>query len=207
MLTLLPRVSLSLVTVYSTLKKINTARKLMREEIGRVPSTPELAHFLEMSEEKLRKYTSNARNVISLEMPVSTFGSFKQDRRTLGDNIVSDAPTPEEDAQNQYLKRDIRTVINELADRERDVVILRFGLDNGKPMTIDATANKLGISRDRVRMVEARALNKLRNPQRNYRLKNYVGGRVEEEHYQQQQHKEPKTVVESRPSPEKLWFF
>jgi RNA polymerase primary sigma factor len=176
----------------------------MQEEIGRVPSTPELAHFLQMSEEKLRKFTSNARNVMSLEMPVSSFGSFKQDRRTLGDNIMSDAPTPDEDAQNQYLKRDIRTVINELADRERDVVILRFGLDNGKPMTIDATANKLGISRDRVRMVEARALNKLRNPQRNYRLKDYVGGHEEEEHHQ---YKELKTVEEARPSPEKLWFF
>jgi RNA polymerase primary sigma factor len=179
---------------------------MMQEEIGRVPSTPELAHFLEMSEEKLRKFTSNVRNVMSLEMPVSTFGTFKEDRRTLGDDIVSDAPTPEEDAQNQYLKRDIRTVINELADRERDVVVLRFGLDNGEPMTIDATAKKLGISRDRVRMVEARALNKLRNPQRNYRLKYYVGGHEDEEHHHHQ-HNEPNTVKESRPSPEKLWFF
>jgi RNA polymerase primary sigma factor len=176
----------------------------MQEEIGRVPSTAELAQFLQMSEEKLRKCTSNARNVISLERRVNSVGSFEEDTRTIGDDIVSDAPTPEEDAQSQYLKRDIRTVINELADRERDVVILRFGLDNGKPMTIDATAKKLGISRDRVRLVEARALNKLRNPQRNYRLKEYVGGHEEEEHHQ---HNEHNTVEKARPSPEKLWFF
>ena len=96
------------------------------------------------------------------------------------------------------MKHDIRTVINELADLERDVLICRFGLDNGKPMPVHQTAKDLGITSDRVRIVEAKALNKLRSPQRNYRLKEYVDGEVEEE--------EP-PVEETSSSPDKLWFF
>ena len=179
------------------LQKIRKAKIDIHQEIGREPSTPELAHYLEISEEKLRKFTSTSRNVVSLELPVRNGGSIKEDRRTIGDYIVSDAPTPEEDAQHQYLRRDIWDVINGLADKERDVLVLRFGLDNGNPMTISETAKHLGISRDRVRLVEARALNKLRNPQRNYRLKDYLGGHIDEDH----------GMHETKPSPEKLWFF
>jgi RNA polymerase primary sigma factor len=179
------------------LQKISKAKKDMSQEIGREPSSPELAHYLEMSVEDLIKLSTRSRNVVSLELPLRSGGSLKEDRRTIGDFIVSDAPTPEEDAQRQYLKHDIRTVINELADRERDVLIFRFGLDNGTPMTVNQTAKQLGISSDRVRLVEARALNKLRSPQRNYRLKEYVGGNVEEE----------QQIEEEKPSPSKLWFF
>ena len=94
--------------------------------------------------------------------------------------------------------QDIRTVVNELADRERDVLILRFGLENGEPLSVSQTAKALGITDNRVRIVEARALNKLRSPQRNYRLKEYVLGHAETD----------QTIDEAGPSsPEKLWFF
>jgi RNA polymerase primary sigma factor len=178
------------------LQKVNKTRKEMADEIGREPSTPELAHYMDLSVEELRKLTSRSQNVVSLEKPLRS-GGPKEDRRTIGDLIASDAPTPDEDAQRQYLKHDIRAVINELADRERDVLILRFGLDNGNPMSASQTAKHLGISSDRVRLVEARALNKLRSPQRNYRLKEYVGGHTEED----------KPVEETQPTPERLWFF
>jgi RNA polymerase primary sigma factor len=179
------------------LQKINKARKGMAQEIGREPSDPELAHYMEMSVEDLRKLASRNRNVVSLELPIRSGGGLKEDRRTIGDFIISDAPTPDEDAQSQYMKHDIRAVINELAEPERDVLILRFGLDNGNPMTVNQTAKHLGISGDRVRIVEAKALHKLRSPQRNYRLKEYVGGHVQEE----------QPVEETIPSPERLWFF
>ena len=162
--------------VHNTLQKIQKAKAEMKHFNGREPSLPELAHKLDMSVEKLQRYTDSSRNVVSLESPLRT-SSFKEDRRTLGDIVASDAPTPEEDIEVEYLRRDIQVVMeNELADRERDVISQRFGLGDGKPRTVEETAKQLGISRDRVRHVEARALNKLRSPQRNYRLKEYVGG-------------------------------
>lgn len=179
------------------LQKINRARKEVADEIGRKPSAQEVAQYLEVSVDELEKYTSRSRNVISLESPLRKGGSLKEDSRTIGDLIASDAPTPEEDAQRAYLKDDIRAVINELADRERDVLILRFGLDNGEPMSVSQTAKHLHISIDRVRILEAKALNKLRSPQRNYRLKEYVGGHTEEE----------QVLEEIQTTPEKIWFF
>jgi RNA polymerase primary sigma factor len=167
-------------------QKVNKARKDMSMEIGRVPSDPELAHFMRISVEELRKIVLKSQNVLSLESPVRRGGMQNSDVdvRTIGDSIASDAPTPDEDAQWQYLQQDVRIVINQLADRERDVLVLRFGLENGEPLSTGQTALRLGITTDRVRMVEARALNKLRSPQRNYRLKEYVGGHGEEnEHF------------------------
>lgn len=169
----------------------------MEEQIGREPSAPELAHELEMTVEKLQLYSDSARNVVSLELPVSN-GSFKgEDRRTIGDRIASDSPTPEEDAELDSLRQDIRTVIGGLADRERDVLVERFGLEDGTARTVEETSKRLGISRDRVRMVEARALNKLRHPQRNYKLKEYVGGDAVD----------PLEEPEVNLSPERIWSF
>mmetsp|Transcript_4704 Transcript_4704/g.6691 ORF Transcript_4704/g.6691 Transcript_4704/m.6691 type:complete len:338 (-) Transcript_4704:404-1417(-) len=168
------------VHVHALLRNINKEKAEMTREIGRTPSLPELAHRLEMPLEKLKLYTESSRTVLSLEVPISRNGgkspSFNEDKRTLGERIAYEGPTPQEDAEFDALKRDIRAAINGLgSDRERDVLISRFGLEDGSPTTLEQTAKKLGISRDRVRMVEARALNKLRHPQRNYRLKEYVG--------------------------------
>jgi len=165
------------VHVTDTLKKLNKARKEMSAEIGRMPSDAELAHHMNISVEKLRRISDKARSVVSLESPLrsGTNHRSEMDHRTIGDFIVSDAPTPEEDAEHKSLQQDIRAVVNELAEREREVLILRFGLDNGEPMSTSETAAQLGITTDRVRHVETRALNKLRNPQRNYRLKHYLG--------------------------------
>eukprot|EP00980_Cylindrotheca_fusiformis_P020306 scaffold7344_cov145-Cylindrotheca_fusiformis.AAC.4 len=183
--------------VHAMLQKVNRAKRDMIQEIGRAPSVPELAHYIQMSVDELTKLTSRSRNVVSLEVPINSGGSMKEDTRTIGDFIVSDAPTPEEDAQSKYLKHDIRAVIDELQPHERDVVILRFGLENGNPMNINQTSKRLGISCDRVRNVEARALAKLRSPQRNYRLKEYLS--VQEEEIQPSE--------EVHPTPEKMWFF
>jgi RNA polymerase sigma factor (sigma-70 family) len=179
------------------LQKINKAKRYVSQEIGRTPSILELAQFLEVSVDELERYTTRTRNVISLESPLRSSSNLIEDRRTIGDFIVSDAPTPEEDAQREYLKEDIRAVINELPNRERDVLICRFGLEDGAPMSASETARHLGISVDRVRLVEGRALNKLRSPQRNYRLKEYI-----------QEPVEPEQAKEEAPnSAEKIWFF
>ena len=165
------------VHVTETLRKLNRARKEISAEIGRMPSDAELAQHLNISVEKLRRISDKTRSVVSLESPLPVVGNHRSevDRRTIGDFIASDAPTPEEDAEHKSLQQDIRAVVNELAEREREVLILRFGLDNGEPMSTSETAARLGITSDRVRYVETRALNKLRNPQRNYKLKDYLG--------------------------------
>lgn len=163
--------------VHSTLQKINKMKTEVKQEMGREPSSQELASHLKMTEEKLQMYTDSSRNVVSLENPLRSGGSPKDDRRTIGDSLASDAPTPEEDAEADYLRRDIlATMDNALTEKEHQVIVQRFGLEDGKPKTVTETAERLAISRDRVRLIEARALNKLRHPQRNYRLKEYVGG-------------------------------
>jgi RNA polymerase sigma factor (sigma-70 family) len=188
-------------TVHTTLRTIRRARSEMQKIIGREPSLPELSHHLSIPIEKIRLYNDSSRSTISLNSPLnpssggggsgtglsnskgdsgsnnaSISASGEMDRRTLGDKIAFDGPTPEEDAEMQSLKRDIRDVIDGLgSERERDVLFFRFGLEGaGEPCTLEETGRRLGISRERVKVIENRALNKLRHPQRNYRLKEYV---------------------------------
>jgi RNA polymerase sigma factor (sigma-70 family) len=105
--------------------------------------------------------------------------SSPEDSRTLLDMIASDGPTPEEDAVLDSMRRDIRAVLDtELNGLEQQVLMYRFGLNEHEPCSVKETANALNISMDRVRHLEARALNKLRHPMRNYKLKDYVQGPV-----------------------------
>jgi len=191
--------------VHAMLQKVNKARNEFVNEIGRLPSDPELAHYLEISVEDLQKLVSKSQTVVSLESPIRKGANHKSqlDQRTIGDSIASDAPTPEEDAHHQSLQNEIRALINELAEIEREVLILRFGLNNGESMSISQTALELGITSDKVRLIEARALNKLRCPQRNYRLKDYVGG-----HTIETPPSSPTGGESYHPSEqEKMWFF
>jgi RNA polymerase sigma factor (sigma-70 family) len=189
--------------VHSTLQKINKMKTEVKQEMGREPSAQELASHLKMTEEKLQMYTDSSRNVVSLENPLRSGGSLKSDdRRTIGDTLASDAPTPEEDAEADYLRRDIlATMENALTEKEHQVIVQRFGLEDGKPKTVTETAERLNISRDRVRLVEARALNKLRHPQRNYRLKEYVGGDGADGSAQDTDREE------AHAHSDRLWFF
>jgi len=163
------------------LMKIRKAKKRMQLEIGREPSTPELAHYMEIPVEKLQQYTQSSRNVISLENPLRSTGNGKDhvDTRTLADTIASDAPTPLEDAQRHALRQDLDKLLNDaLTAIERTVMTARYGLDDGRSKSLQETSQDLGLSREKVRTLEARALNKLRSPQKNYRLKTHLGDHV-----------------------------
>jgi RNA polymerase sigma factor (sigma-70 family) len=175
--------------VHTTLRAIRKAKSELEQEIGRNPTMPELAHHLQMPLSKLQLYTDSSLPVLSLEVPLNNSrssakaGSGDVDKRTLMDKIASDSPTPQEDAEFDSLQRDIGTAIDSLGnDLERDVLLNRFGLEDGNPRTLAQTAHVMGISRDRVRRIEARALNKLRHPQRNYMLKEYVENACHEQH-------------------------
>lgn len=160
--------------VHAMLQKMRKAKAEFKEQTGREPTTPELAHRLDVPVKKIQLYAESSRNVLSLEKPVKS-ASFKDDSRTLGDTLASEGPTPEEDVEADYLRRDIRAVMDTaLAAAEREVIVNRYGLEDGNPRSVAETADSLGLTVDRVRLVEARALNKLRHPQRNYKLKEYI---------------------------------
>mmetsp|Transcript_43331 Transcript_43331/g.131831 ORF Transcript_43331/g.131831 Transcript_43331/m.131831 type:complete len:608 (-) Transcript_43331:605-2428(-) len=167
--------------VHSKLGTLRRARTDLTKDLGRPPTDSELASRLDLPVDKVRLYAASDRNVLSLEAPANGASHNLDDRRrALGDLIASNSPTPEEDALSQSLRRDIRAAVDGcLTDRERDVLVLRFGLEDGAPRSVGDAARELGLSRDRVRTVEARALNKLRHPRRNHRLKEYVNGGAE----------------------------
>ena len=167
---------------------------------------------------------------MSLERPVDATSAGPDDRRTLGDMLAcSDAPSPEEDAVQESLRQEIRAVLDsELVQSERQVLTCRFGLADQPPLTVSETALQLDLSRDRVRNLEARALNKLRQPTRNYRLRDYFcgvcsGGNVSSTREEEQQlsdyssaleetfAKSPssplKTTSPDAKRPDRLWFF
>ena len=179
--------------MHSILRTIHRTRQDMEKENGNLPSIDELANRLDMPVDKLKRYTDSSQMVLSLEGPIKS--QSDDDKRTLGDRIASDSPSPEEDAEFDSLRQDIRAVMDSLGQREKEVLIQRFGLEDGTPKTVEETSRGLGISRDRVRNVEARALNKLRHPQRNYKLKEYVG----------EQNDEKDKIADL--SPEEIWSF
>jgi len=186
--------------VHHMIYKIYKTRMDMEQELGRQPSSFELAGRLGISVEKLEMYSDADRTVLSLEEPLrNTKNANKGDKAaTLGEFISSDSPTPDEDAESRSLREAILSVLDELPATERDVLVARFGLDDGTPKNILETSTILGISRDRVRAIEAKALNNLRHPQRNHKLKSYVGGDFLEENTDDE-------ALEL--SPEQIWSF
>jgi len=163
--------------VHSMLHKIGRARKEWTVAMGRPPTTAELAKVLSISEKKVKLYADSSRNVVSLERPVRTSASFKEDTRTLGDVLASEAPSPQDNIEAASLRDDIRSLMKtELSKAERAVITSKFGLNDGKSRNNTQIAELLGISKDRVRLLEAKALNKLRHPNKNYKLKDYVVG-------------------------------
>jgi len=126
---------------------------------------------MNISMKKLKKLFESSQLVLSLEIPAS---SKANERRTFWDGIASDSPTPEDPTEADLLRAELISVMGELAPTERDVLIMRFGLDDGSSKSIDEVALRLQVTREKVRSVESRALNKLRHPLRNYRLKGYL---------------------------------
>lgn len=161
--------------VVDKLTKIQRAAADMKAHTGREPDLQELARALEMPVSKLKKLTDCRRPTVSLELPLSKRKGDDRER-TLGDTLASTAPTPMDDAELVSLRAAVRDCLDsELTESERDVLTHRFGLKTGSPLRLQETADLLGVSRDRVRLLETRALNKLRSPQRNYKLKQYMG--------------------------------
>jgi len=161
--------------VQTIIRNMHKKSKELEATTGRRPSTPELAHELGVPLDKIHLYQHLSKQVLSLEHPL-VGRSNTENKRTLGDRVAcTEVATPEEFSMSEDFRGEVHAMLDGLRHDERLVLTHRFGLDDGRPKSLRETAEGLGVSSDRVRTVEAKALNKLRNPQMNYRLKDYVG--------------------------------
>ncbi len=157
------------VHLYETISRIKKVTKLLSQELGRKPTEEEIATRMEITIEKLRFIAKSAQLPISLETPIG-----KEEDSRLGDFIESDGETPEDRVSKVLLREDLESVLDTLTPRERDVLKLRYGLDDGRMKTLEEIGQIFNVTRERIRQIEAKALRKLRHPNRNSVLKEYI---------------------------------
>lgn len=161
------RIPVHMVETINKLKKVT--RKLAQNK-GRKPTEEEIAEAMEITITKLRDIIKVAQEPISLETPVG-----KEEDSKLGDFIEDrEAETPASNVTQELLRDDIVEVMSALSARERDVLRLRFGLDDGRQRTLEEVGQLFGVTRERIRQIEAKALRKLRHPNRSRRLREYM---------------------------------
>src|SRR3989338_884494 len=151
-------------------KLIRTQRQLM-QKLGREPSAEEVANEMgDMTAHRVREILKIAQDTTSLETPVGD-----EDDSILGDFIADTSqPTPIEAASKELLKENIEEVLSTLTDREARVLRMRFGLDGKNPMTLEEVGREFGVTRERIRQIEAKALRKLKHPSRRKKLQDYL---------------------------------
>jgi RNA polymerase primary sigma factor len=145
-------------------------QRQLLQDLGREPTPAELAAGLDMTPEKLIEVQKYAREPISLHAPLGEDGDSE-----LGDLIEdSEAIQPAEAASSTLLQEQLHAVLGTLSEREADVVSMRFGLTGGQPKTLDEIGKAYGVTRERIRQIESKAMSKLRNPSRSHQLRDYL---------------------------------
>lgn len=158
------------VHMVETINKLVRCQRQLMQELGREPSPEEIAAKMETTPEKVREIIKISQEPISLESPVG-----EEDDSNLGDFIPdTDAISPDEYASNELLKDELRNVLETLTDREERVLRLRFGLDDGRTRTLEEVGKEFGVTRERIRQIEAKALRKLRHPSRSKKLRDFM---------------------------------
>ncbi len=148
---------------------VRAQRSLLQEE-GREPTIDEVAKRSEMSSERVRDILRISQDTVSLEQPLG------EDDFNLSDILEDDAvPAPSDAATRAMLSEAVRNVLADLSERERKVVRLRFGLDDGQARTLEEVGREFGVTRERVRQIESKSLAKLRQPLRSGQLRDYLG--------------------------------
>ncbi len=151
-------------------KLIRASRKLM-QELGREPTPQEIGERMDMEPDKVREILKISQNTTSLETPVGD----GEDDSVLGDFIPDDTQeTPYEMTSREMLKENIDEVLQALSDREAKVLRMRFGLSGNKMMTLEEVGRKFGVTRERIRQIEAKALRKLKHPSRRKKLQDFL---------------------------------
>ena len=158
------------VHMVETINKLTRFQRRLVQEFGREPTAEELGKELEIEPERVREIFKVSRDPVSLETPVG-----EEDDSHLGDFIEDpSAPAPQEAASNQLLKEQVIEVLSTLTPRERKVLELRFGIEDGRSRTLEEVGKEFSVTRERIRQIEAKALRKLRHPSRSTRLRDYL---------------------------------
>jgi len=158
------------VHMIETINKLLRLSRRLAQELGREPTSKEIGQKMGMSPEKVREIVKVAQLPISLELPMG-----EEEDSHLGDFIEDRNATPPVDAASkQLLKEQIDEVLSSLTHREQRVLVLRFGLEDGRSRTLEEVGQEFNVTRERIRQIEAKALRKLRHPSRSRKLKDYL---------------------------------
>lgn len=158
------------VHMVETINKLIRVSRQLLQELGRDPQPEEIAKEMNMSVDKVREIMKLAQEPVSLETPIG-----EEEDSHLGDFIPDDdAPAPSELASFMLLKEQLMGVLDTLTSREEKVLRLRFGLDDGRPRTLEEVGKVFNVTRERIRQIEAKALRKLRHPSRSKKLKDFL---------------------------------
>lgn len=158
------------VHMVETINKMSKMQRKLTLELGYEPSVAELADALEMSEDKVMEIMQIAREPASLETPIG-----EEDDSNLGDFVAdNNVVTPEGNVESVMLREHIDALLGDLKERERQVIVLRFGLEDGHPRTLEEVGKEFNVTRERIRQIEAKALRKLRNPVRSKRIRDFL---------------------------------
>jgi RNA polymerase nonessential primary-like sigma factor len=157
------------VHITEKLNKIKKAQRKISQEKGRTPTIEDIAAELDMTAPQVREVLLRVPRAVSLETKVG-----KERDTELGDLLETDGVSPEEMLMREALHRDLQQLLTDLTSRERDVIRMRFGLGDGHPYSLAEIGRALDLSRERVRQIEAKALQKLRQPKRRNRVRDYL---------------------------------
>ncbi|HCM90169.1 MULTISPECIES: RNA polymerase sigma factor RpoD [Vagococcus] len=158
------------VHMVETINKLIRIQRQLLQDLGREPTPEEIGAEMELTPEKVREILKIAQEPVSLETPIG-----EEDDSHLGDFIEDqDATSPAEHAAYELLKEQLESVLDTLTDREENVLRLRFGLDDGRTRTLEEVGKVFGVTRERIRQIEAKALRKLRHPSRSKQLKDFL---------------------------------
>ena len=158
------------VHMVETINKLIRVSRHLLQDLGREPLPEEIAKEMEISVERVREIMKIAQEPVSLETPIG-----EEEDSHLGDFIPDeDALAPEEMASYMLLREQLFEVLDTLTDRESKVLILRFGLEDGRPRTLEEVGEIFKVTRERIRQIEAKALRKLRHPTRSKKLKDFL---------------------------------
>ncbi|MDG2040742.1 MAG: RNA polymerase sigma factor RpoD, partial [Ilumatobacter sp.] len=152
------------------MNRVTRAKRTMHQELEREPTIEELAQRVQLEPERVRELLRYSQDPLSLDSPVG-----EEDESNLGDFIQDEAAdNPADAATKAMLEVAVGEVLSELSEREQEIVRLRFGLDGGQAKTLEEVGKAFGVTRERIRQIEAKTLAKLRHPQRSQRLREFL---------------------------------
>ena len=158
------------VHMVETINKLIRVSRQLLQELGREPTPEEIAEEMDMPVERVREILKISQEPVSLETPIG-----EEEDSHLGDFIQDDnVPVPADAATFTLLKEQLDEVLSTLTEREQKVLILRFGLEDGRARTLEEVGKEFNVTRERIRQIEAKALRKLRHPSRSRKLKDYL---------------------------------